>query len=253
MLHQAPQEHGLPRTRWTLATLLSVLTGLAVRTPAGLWGVLRRLGLRWRRGREFWNSPDPERADKLGWIEAILTRARTLPHQVVALWLDELTFYRLPTVAFTWDDGLKRPTKTRMTPGNNTKGRVVAALNPLTGQLLHRLRAKIGVTELCQFYVYLRTLFPTAELYVIQDNWPVHFLPAVLHTAIALDIVLVRLPTYSSWLNPIEKLWHWLKRDVIHMHPWADDWPRLKAEVTRFLDRFAHPNTALLRYVGLLD
>jgi hypothetical protein len=67
----------------------------------------------------------------------------------------------------------------------------------------------------------------------------------------ALNITLVPLPTYSSWRNPIEKVWRFLKQEVLHMHPWADDWLHLKSQVAAFLDRFAAPNSTLLCYCGL--
>ncbi|MBE2197018.1 MAG: transposase, partial [Anaerolinea sp.] len=31
------------------------------------------------------------------------------------------------------------------------------------------------------------------------------------------------LPTYASWLNPIEKLWRWLRADVLYNHDLAHD------------------------------
>ncbi len=71
---------------------------------------------------------------------------------------------------------------------------------------------------------------------------------------LALPIRLVPLPTYASWLNPIEKLWRWLRQDVVHLHPWANDLPALYHAADAFLARFAHDDRAgrdLLRYVGL--
>jgi putative transposase len=47
---------------------------------------------------------------------------------------------------------------------------------------------------------------------VIQDNWNIHTHPEVL-TALARypRIKPVWLPTYAPWLNPIEKLWRWVR------------------------------------------
>src|SRR5262245_2216982 len=66
-----------------------------------------------------------------------------------------------------------------------------------------------------------------------------------------LPIQLVPLPTYASWLNPIEKLWRKLKQDVLHLHRLADDLPARKARVLAFLARFSDGSLDLLRYVGL--
>jgi transposase len=62
----------------------------------------------------------------------------------------------------------------------------------------------------------------------------------------------VWLPTYAPWLNPIEKLWRWLRQDVLKLHRLVSDWPRLRQRVRDFLDQFQHGSEALLRYVGLL-
>ncbi|MCB8937396.1 MAG: transposase [Ardenticatenaceae bacterium] len=67
-----------------------------------------------------------------------------------------------------------------------------------------------------------------------------------------MPVQLLPLPTYASWLNPIEKLWRWLKQEVLHLHRFSDDWPELREVVASFLDQFATGSDALLRYVGLL-
>jgi len=56
----------------------------------------------------------------------------------------------------------------------------------------------------------------------------------------------------SPWLNPIAKLWHWLRREVLKGPRLADDWQHLRLQVTAFWDQFAHGSSALLRSVGLI-
>ncbi len=88
---------------------------------------------------------------------------------------------------------------------------------------------------------------------MIRDNWSIHKHPGVREALRRWpQIRPVRLPTYAPWLNPIEKLWRWLRQDVLKLHRLAGDWPRLRGRVNQFLGQFAAGSQALLRYVGLL-
>jgi transposase len=42
----------------------------------------------------------------------------------------------------------------------------------------------------------------------------------------------VWLPTYAPWLNPIEKLWHWLRQAILKLPRWVEDWPQVKGVVS---------------------
>ena len=63
---------------------------------------------------------------------------------------------------------------------------------------------------------------------------------------------IVWLPTDAPWLNPIEKVWRWLRQDVLNLHRLADDWHALRQRVNAFLDQFALGSHQLLRYTGLI-
>jgi transposase len=100
----------------------------------------------------------------------------------------------------------------------------------------------------------LRAAYPQAErIYLVQDNWPVHHLPEVRAALAQHHLTPLFLPTYASWLNPIEKLWRWLKQDVLHLHRLAHDLDTLRQQVIAFLEQFATGSKSLLRYVGLLS
>lgn len=91
-----------------------------------------------------------------------------------------------------------------------------------------------------------------SRIYVVQDNWSIHRHPEVLEALTKLpQIEPVWLPTYAPWLNPIEKLWRWLRQDVLKMHQLAANWSQLRQQVHAFLDRFVTSSKELLRYVGL--
>lgn len=82
-------------------------------------------------------------------------------------------------------------------------------------------------------------------------NWPTQ--PSPRARRLGLPIQLLPLPTYASWCNPLEKLWRWLKQELVHLHRDADDWTQLRQKARDFLARFAQASPDLLRYVGLTE
>ncbi len=102
------------------------------------------------------------------------------------------------------------------------------------------------------FYAQVRAAYPQAEKIFVQDNWPTHKVSEVLAALEQHHLTPLFLPTYASWLNPIEKLWRRLKQDVLHLHRLADDLDTLRRQVQDFLDRFTGGSDPLLRYAGLL-
>lgn len=251
---------------------------LQLTTAGGLSQLLKRLKISYKRGRDYVHSPDRHYEAKLSLIELAGLRAVYDPERFVFLFLDELTYYRQPTLARAYEAaGRFQPLACR-SHQSDTAFRVASVLNGLTGQVNYFQRSRTDTSLLARFWFEIRQAYPQAELlYIVVDNWPVHFHPDVLAPLQAqnfpfppklppnwpdqpssraicndLPIQLLCLPTYASWLNPIEKLWRWLKQKVLHLHRYSDRWPELKQRVADFLDDFAHGSTELLHYVGLL-
>jgi transposase len=127
-------------------------------------------------------------------------------------------------------------------------------LNPFTGQVTYLDNYIIGREKLIECYSRLVEAYRRARrLYAIQHNWSIHKHPNVIGALTAWpQIEPVWLPTDAPWLNSIEKLWRWLRQDVLHLHRRADDWKALPQRVRDFLHQFAHGSQQLLGYVGLL-
>jgi transposase len=240
--------------RWSLAHLRAVCQRLAPYSLSGVWRLLDRWGLSYKRGRHYIHSPDPCYQQKRDAAWRCVAEARADDGRVVTLYLDELTYYRQPSLAAAWDwRGAQSQPLAHSGYASNKRRRVVATLDVVTGRVLYEQAWKIGVKRLAAFYPRLRAHYPTAEvIYVVQDNWPIHFWPEVMKAAQGAGIKVVALPTYAPWLNPIEKLWRKLKQEVLHLHRLGDDWHTLQERVASFLDRFANGSVELLRYVGLL-
>jgi transposase len=237
-------------SRWTLRTIRVSVEWLTDYTLGGVWRVLQACGLGIHGGRARLFSPDPDYRSKVRHLHRCLRDAARHPDTVGALFLDEFGYHRWPDVAPTW--GLEAAVAPRA--GNNQQWRTIGALNALTGQVNYLAGYIVGRRQVIQFYAQLNHAYAELDrLYVIQDNWNVHTHPDVLSAVEKYPrITPVWLPTYAPWLNPIEKLWRWLRQDVLKMHRWVEDWPHVKQRVHDFLDQFAQGSPDLLRYVGLV-
>jgi hypothetical protein len=284
VVRREPRLLGIDRTRWTLATVGTAVPWLADHTASGVWRALDALDVVLKRARDHVHSPDPAYEAKRAAIADALAAARASDGRVVALFQDEVTLHRHPSLACAYAArGRDHPLAERGLRGDAT-ARIVGTLDARDGRVVWRRRRTLDLPALVGFYREVAAAYPAADrIAIILDNWPVHFHPDLL-VALApqdcpfpfprpgnwptepsaaavrkwgelrLPIRLVPLPTYASWLNPIEKLWRWLRQDVVHLHPWADDLPGLHAEADRFLGRFTHGAPAcrdLLRYAGL--
>jgi hypothetical protein len=285
VVRRDPHLFGIEGTRWTLDAIKQVCAFLVKVSQAGLSRLLDRLGISWKGSREHIHSPDPDYEAKLDYITGLRDEVRVSNGRLVLVYLDEVTVYRQPTLAHAWQERGPYQVLAERSHQSNTPTRLVATLDLMDARVCYRRRSKITITDLVGFYRDdLCPSYPRAErIYVVQDNWPVHYHPDVLVALEAqeslsrwpehhppnwpdkpsrearrkwgelkLPLQLVRLPTYASWLNPIEKLWRKLKQELVHLHRLADKLPELRAAIDHFLDQFAYGSFDLLRYVGLL-
>jgi hypothetical protein len=261
----------------------------APQTDSGLWQMLQRLGITFTRGRTFTLSPDEHFEAKQAFIgtaeartEAPETNKSVRPCRERLLYLDELTYELPPTIAQSWSPQGVQPQVHRGACRPN-RGRLLGAMDARTGRLFYRQVESVSREVHLDLYEEMCQAYPDTRLWVVQDNTPVHFHEDVLgeleaqiwpraHSGFEyvrpghwadplpaaardgdLAVQVVPLPTYASWLNPIERLWRWLKQDVLHMHPFDEDWGKLQATVQSFLERLTSGSRQLLRYTGLLS
>lgn len=136
------------------------------------------------------------------------------------------------------------------TPGQPTKRYGIGAVNYHTGETVvlfkpHKRRREIAVLRQA-----LLAKHPTETVYVAWDNATTHEdddVEAVVRSA-AGRRVLLSLPTYSPWLNPIEMLWRHFRREVTH----GELFESLKALVAAAQDFFARYNRCPARIVSII-
>lgn len=221
-------------------------------SEAAISNSLKRLGLSCKQAQRFVHSPDPHYVEKWQAILAALAEASSHPQSVQLLFGDEMTYYRSPTVARMYHPCGQTQPRIYPHPGPNTQTRLGGALNAVTGQVTYHQCSRFGAKALIAFAAQLRQAYPNIPtLYLVLDNWPTHKLPEVLAAFTLHQISLLFLPTYASWLNPIEKLWRYLRQKVLHAHSLATNLPFLRQLVRECLDQFANGSQDILHYVGL--
>lgn len=220
------------------------------------------------------HSPDEEYEQKEAFLHQVLQKQN--PGVVEVLFQDEFTYYADAEVGS--DFALLKEQPLAQLPWKGSDQRICGALNAWDGAVTVKINRKIGVKEFIQFLEQLTQRYPDAQkIYLVVDNCPMHFHPNVLaalveqeHTfkyhlppswkkvqpkaqyrQMNINIQMVPLPTYASWLNPIEKLWKLLKKELLQLHPYANHFKELENEIALWLQQFQRGSPRLLRYCGL--
>ena len=255
---------------------------LASHSPSGVGRVVRQLGITYKRGREYVHSPDPDYVAKRQFIADLLEQLRQAPGRLILLFGDEVTIYRQPTLTRAYEAvGRLIQPLARLSYRRNVADRVLGVVEATSGRVLTKRLDHVTAQQFVTFLIELVLAYPLAErLYLVVDNWPVHVHPDVLcalepqispfayhrpahwsteptawareeYQGLQLPVQLILLPSYASWLNPIEKLWRKLRQEVLHLHRLADDDAGRRKAVDDFFAPFASGSADLLREVGL--
>jgi hypothetical protein len=150
-----------------------------------------------------------------------LGEARRYPESVVAVFLDQRGVARWPDPA---QDGAAAMAVADRRGSKQGLWRTRGARNAWTGQVTYLDGYLGGRDKVITCYGQLVAAYPPAErIHAIQDNWSIHKHPDLVEALKQWpQIEPVGLPTYASWLNPIEKRWRWLKQDVLKLHRLAE-------------------------------
>jgi len=137
------------------------------------------------------------------------------------------------------------------TPAQPTKHYGIGAVDYQTGQRVVLVRRHKRRREIAEVLQALLDKHPTGTVYVAWDNANTHEddeVEAVVRGA-AGRLVLLYLPTYSPWLNPIELLWRHFRPEVTHCELFVTV-KALLAAARDFFDRYNQCPNAVLSIIG---
>ena len=162
---------------------------------------------------------------------------------------DEFNLSWFPTLRAMWSP--KGQQVMIPTPAQPTKHYGIGAVNYYSGEtvvLFKRHKRRKEIAELLQALV---DKHPTGTIYVAWDNAGTHEDDEVemVVRAAAGRLVLLYLPTYSPWLNPIEMLWRHFRREVTHCELFVTV-KALLAAARDFFDRYNQCPDAVRSIIG---
>ena len=167
----------------------------------------------------------------------------------VFYYADEFNLSWMPTLRAMW--GPKNQQVMIPTPGQPTKRYGIGAVNYHTGETVVLFRRRKRRKEIAELLQALVDKHPYETVYVAWDNATTHEddeVEAVVRGA-AGRLVLLYLPTYSPWLNPIEMLWRHFRREVTHCELF-ENVKALVAAATDFFDRYNQVRDRIRSVIG---
>jgi transposase len=211
-----PTDRGEPFTSWSLTKLHAHLLRRGVVpsiSRSQLWRILREQGIRFLHHKTWKASPDPDFEVKK---DRVLDLYAQPPEGSRVICLDEFGPLNLqPRLGRGWHRS-RHPARFRATYKRTAGVRhLLAAYDPSTGRLYGHLRATKTWREVRELLRSLRARFDE-HLIVVLDNFSPHHKRELRDWAAELDIELVYLPTYASWLNLIECQFQALRRFTLN-------------------------------------
>lgn len=167
----------------------------------------------------------------------------------VFYYADEFNLSWHPTLRAMWSP--KGQQVMIPTPGQPKKHYGIGGVNYHTGETVVLIRKRKRRREIAEFLQALLDKHPHQIVYVAWDNFTAHEddeVEAVIRGA-AGRLVLLYLPTYSPWLNPIEMLWRHFRREVTHCELF-ETVKALLAAARNFFDRHNQMPDRILSIIG---
>jgi transposase len=219
-----PARHGLPGHLWTTKKLkqwvFRTFGRLAGRSS--LRRLLRQAGLSWKKVKKLLGKANPDK--RAAHIQRLLQLfAGVCRGEVVLIYVDEVHVHRDLDLGYTWGRRGERVWRKSDCPKLQDRMNAYGAYDFSNGECF---LWENGWCNGAQTVNFLQALVAwragkPGRLVLIWDNAPCHVAKVVTAEAARLGIAVVNLPGYSPDLNPIERLWDWMREEVTrgHCHP----------------------------------
>lgn len=167
---------------------------------------------------------------------------------------DETVIQLCPTLCGNWMPVANQ--QKVMTPGEQETLYLLGAAEAKSGQFCGIISEKHRSLEFLGLVETMLEVWPDNELYVVMDNYIIHdsqITNAELQSNPSKYSRFHRvfLPTYSPWLNPIERFFRFMRRRLTHDYFFGNI-EELKRAAINFFAPFAQPNETIRQIFSLV-
>ena len=216
-------------------------------TVTGIHALLHRLGFTYKETTAYPCKMDPvEQADFKEFYEDLV---ENLPEGAVLGFMDGVHLQHNTKTTKAW---IKTGEK-KFIPSNTGRTRlnINGFYDPLAQDGVFRQEETLNTQSTLAFLKDLEKRYPTASsIYAICDRAPYYFNPEVQSYLQQSRVELIFLPTYSPNLNLIERLWKFMRKEVINTQ-FYEKFKDFKAAVTGFLENLADYKETLKSFIGV--
>jgi transposase len=219
-----PQKHGLPGHLWTVKKLrqwLAQAFGLRASRNA-IRRALKRARLSFKKIKKLLGEAKPDkRAAHVEQLSQLFDKVRA--GEIILVYIDEAHFHRDMDLGYGWGRIGKRIWRKSGCAKLSERLNCYGAYDFSNGECFLWEDGWCDGERTVEFLRELKRWREgkAGELVVIWDNAPCHTAKVVKAEAARLGVELIYLPGYSPDLNPIERLWDWMRQEVTrgHCHP----------------------------------
>ena len=248
MENTEPAAHGLPGHHWTVKKLRQwIVQAFGLCAGRGtIRRVLRRADLTWKKVKKLLGKAKPEkRAAHVRELLALF--ARVCDGEVILIYVDEVHVHRDLDLGYTWGRKGQRLWRRSDCPRLQDRLNAYGAYDFTNGECLLWENGWCNGEQTVRFLQALAAwrAGQPGRLVLVWDNAPCHVAKVVTAEAARLGITVVNLPGYSPDLNPIERLWDWMREEVTRgfCHKSV---PELVAACQAFVERINRDPIALV-------
>ncbi|RME35441.1 MAG: IS630 family transposase [Deltaproteobacteria bacterium] len=181
--------------------------------------ILKQAGLSWKRAKKLLAKADPvARAEFVQQLQALFDRL--IRNEVRLVFVDEAHIHQDLDVGFTWAPKGQPAWRASSSPGLDKRLDWYGAYDFTQGRTFLWHGGKCNSEHTVRFLEHLAEWLGETrrQVVLIWDGASYHRSKQVRAAAQGLDVHILSLPAYSPDLNPVERLWQWMREEVTRLH-----------------------------------